>query len=140
MQQQNAAKHARYVPGFHVITFGIILAALVVAISMTVSSGFSAGTLFALLASAGMCLLFWYIRAFATGNQDRIIRVEEQFRYYRLTGKPLDDRLTRAQVIALRFAGDGELVALADRAVQEQMSPAAIKQAIQQWRADHHRI
>lgn len=140
MSEQNASGHSRYVPGFHFISFGIIVAALVVAVLMVVNNGMSLPGLFAVLAAAGMLLLFFYTRLFATQNQDRIIRAEENFRHYRLTGKPLDERLTRAQVIALRFAGDDELATLAGRAVQENMTPAAIKQAIKQWRADHHRV
>lgn len=140
MQQQNATKHSHYVPGFHMVTFGVILATLIVSIVMVVSSGISLGTVFALLASIGMGLLFFYTRQFATGNQDRIIRIEENFRHHRLTGKVLDSRLTRAQVIALRFAADDEFAILAARAAAENLDSAAIKQAIQQWRADHHRV
>lgn len=140
MRDQNAAKHSQYVPGFHMLTFGVILAALVVAIIMMVSSGVNTGTLFALLASVGMGLLFFYTRQFATGNQDRVIRTEENFRHYRLTGKVLDPRLTRTQVIALRFSDDSELATLAERAANENLDPAAIKKAIGKWRADHHRI
>lgn len=69
-----------------------------------------------------------------------MIRTEENFRHYRLTGKVLDPRLTRTQVIALRFADDSELAALAERAANENLGPAAIKKAIGKWRADHHRI
>jgi hypothetical protein len=43
------------------------------------------------------------------------------------------------QITALRFASDGELGTLLDRAVREQLAPTAIKKAITHWRADHHR-
>jgi hypothetical protein len=48
--------------------------------------------------------------------------------------------LTKHQIIALRFAQDDELVALADRAVKENLKPSEIKQAVQNWKADHNRI
>ena len=52
----------------------------------------------------------------------------------------MDDRLTRKQIIALRFADDSEYVALSGKAVSQNLNPKDIKQAIQQWRADHHRV
>jgi hypothetical protein len=51
-----------------------------------------------------------------------------------------DSRLTKGQIIALRFADDDEYAALSERAIKENMSPKEIKQAIQNWRADHHRV
>lgn len=45
-------------------------------------------------------------------------------------------QLSPKQVVALRFAGDDELGALLARAVREQLTPDAIKQAIRQWRPD----
>ena len=72
--------------------------------------------------------------------QDRIIRLEEQFRHTQLTGKPLDTRITLPQLIALRFASDDEFPALAKRAAEEQLSADAIKKQITNWRADTQRI
>lgn len=140
MQDQHFKKHSQYVPGFHVVTFAVILAALAIAIILLVHSGVSHSTVFGLLVAVSLGLLFFYTRQFATGNQDRIIRAEENFRCYRLTGKILDSRLTKDQVIALRFADDSEYIELADKAVKQNLSPKDIKQAIQQWRADHHRV
>jgi len=71
--------------------------------------------------------------------QDRAIRAEENLRYFALTGKLLDSRLTISQIIALRFAPDNELLALTDRALKENLSSTAIKKAIQHWKADHYR-
>src|ERR1700751_5049769 len=116
MKQQNLKNHARLVPGFHFITAGITLIALVIAIILLVSNGFSLATVFDVLIAISLGLLFAYMRVFATGNQDRIIRAEENFRSYRLTGKTLNDQLTRAQIIALRFANDDEYPTLADKA------------------------
>jgi len=49
------------------------------------------------------------------------------------------NRLTVAQIVALRFASNEEFVELVDRAVSERMSNKQIKQAIRNWKADHHR-
>ena len=140
MQEQNFKKHARYVPGFHFLTSGIIIAALIIAIVLLVSTGFSLSSVFDLLVVLSLGLLFFYVRHFSTVNQDRIIRAEENFRSYRLTGKALDQRLTKSQVVALRFAGDEEFSVLSGKAIEENLKPSDIKKAVQQWRADHYRV
>ncbi|MBK9247855.1 MAG: hypothetical protein IPM69_07035 [Ignavibacteria bacterium] len=82
---------------------------------------------------------FVFMRMFPLSVQDRLIRSEENFRMYLLTGKLLDPNITIPQIIALRFASDEEFVALAERALKENMSSKQIKQAIKQWRADYAR-
>ncbi len=140
MQEQNFKNHSRFVPGFHFFTAVIILIALVISVILMLSSWFSLTSIFDFTAAVSLGLLFAYLRVFATGNQDRIIRAEENFRSYRLTGKTLDARLTRGQIIALRFAPDEEFPSLSEKAANENMRPSAIKEAVRQWRADHHRV
>ncbi|HEY5370984.1 MAG TPA: DUF6526 family protein [Hanamia sp.] len=140
MDDQNFKNHTRFVPGFHLLTGIPILAALVIAIILIIQKGVSYETVFFLLVGFSLLLLFWYMRKFAAGNQDRIIRLEENLRSHRLTGKTQDSRLTRRQIIALRFAGDDEYAALSERAIKENMSPKEIKQIVQNWVSDHHRI
>jgi hypothetical protein len=140
MPNQSAASHSRYVPGFHFLTYAVIAAAIFIAIILMVHRGVSHETVFYLLTSIGMGLLTFYVRQFSVRNQDRIIRAEENFRSYRLTGKPLDARLSRSQVIALRFAGDDEFISLSQQAADENLTASQIKAAIQKWRADHHRV
>jgi hypothetical protein len=82
----------------------------------------------------------FYIRMFPLGNQNRVIRAEENLRYYVLTGKLLPAGIRMGQVIALRFAPDEELEALVNRAVNENLSPTDIKKAIKNWKGDYHRI
>lgn len=140
MDNQNFKNHSRLVPGFHLLFGASSVAALVIAIILIIHKGVSNETVFFLLVGLSLVLLFWYTRQFATGNQDRIIRMEENFRSHRLTGKMQDSGLTKGQIIALRFAGDDEYAALSERAIKENMSQKEIKQAIKNWRADHHRI
>jgi hypothetical protein len=85
-------------------------------------------------------LVAWYARSFPLKAQDRAIRAEENFRHYLLTGKPLDSGLRMGQIIALRFASDSELPALAQKAVLENLGNKEIKQLIQNWKEDNNRV
>ena len=140
MTEQNFKNLPKYVLGFHLVTFVTILASLIISIFMIFNLGISASTIFGILIALSLIFLFFYTRQFATGNQDRVIRAEENLRYYLLTGKMFDSRLTRDQIIALRFADDSEYVRLSEKAISQNISSKNIKEAIQKWRADHHRI
>lgn len=140
MSNQSATSHSRYVPGFHFLTYAVILAAFFIAIILMVYRGVSHETVFYLLITIALGLLAFYLRRFSVRNQDRIIRAEENFRSYRLSGKALDPRLNRSQIIALRFAGDEEFVSLSRKVAEENLSASQIKAAIQNWKADNHRV
>jgi len=84
--------------------------------------------------------LYIHSRVFALKAQDRAIRAEEGLRYFILTGKPLDHRLTLGQIIALRFASDEEMPALAEKAITHGLSNDDIKKQIRVWRMDVHRV
>jgi hypothetical protein len=90
--------------------------------------------------SFGTILTALFARTFALRAQDRAIRAEEQLRYYVMTGKLLDPRLSIRQIIGLRFASNEEFVALAQRAADQNLSPKDIKQAVKNWRADTYRV
>ncbi len=97
------------------------------------------GGVIPVVTSFAMLGMYWYIRSFPTKVQDRAIRAEENLRHFIMTGKPLDARLTIGQVIALRFAGDDEFLALAQKAATEGMKPDDIKKSVKNWRADNDR-
>ena len=81
-------------------------------------------------------------RIYITALQDRIIKLEMQVRCSKfLTPAQMHDlaRLTMPQLVALRFASDGEMPSLLSRALAENLPPKAIKQAVQQWVADYDR-
>lgn len=79
-------------------------------------------------------------RMYSLRVQDRVIRLEETLRLLRLAPGIDPSTLTLRQLIALRFASDGELPVLAQRAVVENMDGAQIKAAITSWRVDSNRI
>ena len=142
MSEQNFKNHTRIVPGYHGVSFLLILAGLVGSIVNLFHADAATHYSAALIVVIFLVLicLFFYARLFALRAQDRAIRAEENFRHYILTGKPHDKNLRLGQIIALRFASDEEMPALAKRAVEEKLSQKQIKQAIQNWRADHHRV
>ena len=142
MGDQNVKNHARYIPLWHVITPIVLVALLIGSIRNVIladKSELYSATLI-LLITVLLFIYYWYTRAFALRAQDRAIRAEESFRHFILTGKPLDRKLRMSQIVALRFAGDSEFIALAQRAVAENLSSKEIKLAIQNWRADYNRV
>ena len=83
--------------------------------------------------------LLWVSRTYTTRLQDRIIRLEMRIRGASLLTtdqQRLLSELSIKQVVALRFASDGELAALLERASREKLAPADIKRAIRVWTAD----
>jgi Na+/melibiose symporter-like transporter len=142
MSEQNYKSHIRLIPVWHYITAPLLLALLIGSIVNLVHADahthYSAALI--VLIAVILIIIYWYARLFALRAQDRAIRAEENFRHYILTGKPFDKQLRLGQIIALRFASDEEMPALAKRAVEEKLSQKQIKQAIQNWRADFNRV
>lgn len=141
MSEQNFKNHTRYVPLYHYVAGFLVIAifggSIVNLLQADAHTRYSAALLVCI--AFVLLILFWYARAFALKVQDRAIRAEENFRHFILTGKPFDGQLRMGQIIALRFAGDVEMPSLAKRAVDENLSSKQIKEAIKNWRADHHR-
>jgi hypothetical protein len=144
MTTQNYANHAKYVTGYHIVLLLILVLTLIgSAVNLYHSIGdhqrlYSAALI--LVLTFCVLLLSYYARAFALKAQDRAIRAEENLRHFVMTGKLLDARLSALQIVALRFASDGEFVALAARAANENLAPKDIKQAVKTWRADEYRV
>jgi len=143
METQNYANHRRYVPMYQrLLRYLLVLTFIGSLVNMYLSFGdhqriYSAS----LITVLTFCALIqvWYSRELATKVQNRAIRAEENLRHFAMTGKLLDPNLKMGQIVALRFASDEEYLALAKRAVQENLSREDIKKAIKTWRADHHR-
>lgn len=143
MTTQNYATHRRYNPMFHFFLFGLILAILVGSLINLVKSigtdGIYSASLVAAI-SVALVFIFFFMRIFSLRAQDRAIRAEENLRHFALTGKLLNPRLRIGQIIALRFAPDDELVALARKAAAENLTNDQIKRAINNWKADEYRV
>ncbi len=144
MEQQNYKNHGRMAPKAYYV--GIVLALIVIVFTLIycadIPKGWDGSLLPVLFLDLciGVILIGYYARAFALKAQDRAIRAEENLRYFAITGKLLDKRLTINQVIALRFASDEEFVILAQKAADDNMSNKEIKTAIKNWRGDYYRV
>jgi hypothetical protein len=96
-------------------------------------------TLAPVLLALALVMTLWMVRQYALRLQNRIIRLEMQVRLARL-GRAADiDRLTVRQLVALRFASDAELPALAARVLAEKLEPDQIKRAVTSWQGDYMR-
>jgi len=139
---QNYAHHIKFDPPFHfflvpVLVINIILAA----IHLYHFPGFPA--IWFLILSLALLAIAGRMRAYATHNQDRIIRLEERLRLMQILPEPLRTRvgeLSTAQLIALRFASDVEVAALVTRVLDEKLDKSSIKKAITDWRPDYSRV
>ncbi|MCK5638050.1 MAG: hypothetical protein KAH67_05020 [Flavobacteriaceae bacterium] len=141
MKNQNYSNHRLFVPGYHYFTLIAILILFIGSIINLFNSSIDNVYSASLIVFSSFLLFFiaFYARAFALKAQDRAIKVEENFRHYLLTGKPLDAELTVRQIVGLRFASDDEFPALAVKAVKDNLSENAIKKSIKNWKGDYYR-
>jgi hypothetical protein len=143
MSTQNYANHAKFVPMYHYVLFGILFLTLIGSIVNLYHSLDDHQRLYsaALIVVLTFCLMMttFFARVFALKAQDRAIRAEENLRHFAMTGKLLDARLSVKQIVALRFAPDAEFQALAAQAANDRMAPDDIKRAVKTWRADEYR-
>lgn len=146
---QTLANHTRWDPPFHFFVlplFGLALLMTLVHFFAHITEGdfrdhFHAFLL--ILLALALAIVAVKERFYALKVQDRVIRLEEQLRLSQLLPEPLRPRiseLTKDQLVALRFASDAEVAKLAERALNEKLSGADIKKAIQNWRPDYWRV
>jgi hypothetical protein len=152
MNEQSFSNHGKIVPAFHFFVIPVLVLNVIwdivsifrisahSAFSLTVLTGF----IVSILVSIALLVLAFLARIFALGVQDRVIRLEERIRYERLLPEDLKARIgefTINQLVSLRFASDAELPTLARTVLDGKMSERkAIKQMVQNWRADYQRV
>jgi hypothetical protein len=81
-------------------------------------------------------------RAYTTALQDRIIKLEMRLRSAQLLAPDRQGvlaRLSKPQIVALRFASDEELPILIERAERENLTADQIKRAVKNWAPDWDR-
>lgn len=142
MDTQNYKNHTRFSPLFHYVAVPLSFIVLIGSINNLIRSSedyvYSASLL--VVVAILIILTLLVARTSALKAQDRAIKVEENFRHYLLTGKPLANELAMLQIIALRFASDDEFPDLAKKAVDENLSGKEIKKLIKNWRGDYYRV
>lgn len=146
---QNYANHTRFDPPFHffllpVFALGVILSLIHFFYHLRESDMRDNIHSFLLIVLAvALLTLVLKVRFYSLKLQDRIIRLEERLRLSQVLSEPLRSRipeLTEGQLCALRFASDGEVPKLVERALIEKLKRKDIKTAIQNWRPDYWRV
>jgi hypothetical protein len=139
---QNLKNHGRTDPLYHIVLFLVLAANVVFAVFHLVHHQ-NISSVWFLVLSLVVFILFIKLRTYPLKVQDRVIRLEERLRLQALAPaewRPQIAHLTEDQLIGLRFAADEEVVALAKLAIDEHLNRKQIKERIQNWRADNWRI
>ncbi|HSZ61374.1 MAG TPA: DUF6526 family protein [Terriglobales bacterium] len=139
---QNFSNHVRRDPLFHFFLIPVFAISLVGSFVHLYRRPGLHSAWMAIVMIAALVAVF-KIRLYALKVQDRVIRLEERLRLMSLLDAGLRPRiaeLTDAQLIALRFASDAELSALATRALNEKLAAVEIKKSIRDWRGDYSRL
>jgi hypothetical protein len=147
-QPQSFQSHSRWDPIVHFVIVPLLALNLGFSIYATIHRWddvrpYHHTHLWWIVMSIVLILIVGTARGAALRAQNRVIRLEEQLRLADLLDEAhlgLIDKITMQQFIALRFASDAEVAALAARAVAENLDPKQIKQAIVNWRPDNDRV
>ena len=140
---QTYANHTRWHPLFHFFVLPVMLINFVWAIIECVRNP-GRNQVWGIVVAAALVGLAFIARTNSLKVQDRIIRLEERLRYQQLLPADLARQagsLAVGQIIALRFASDGELEELVREVLGGRLTKSAeIKKAIKNWRSDTFRV
>jgi len=140
---QSYQNHTRWHPPFHFFLMPLFLLNFIfAAVQLYRLRDFD--HVWLLVLAVGLFVLNAMARINALRVQDRLIRLEERIRYQQLL-PPILARSAAAlppkQIVALRFASDGELPALVQQVLDGKLTKGnEIKRAIKNWRADTLRV
>jgi hypothetical protein len=141
-EKQSYANHVKLVPAFHFFILPVFLLNVGFSIYWLIKD-VSVKTVVGLLVSLALLLTALFARLFALAVQDRVIRLEMRLRLATLLPQEMRGRIsefTAEQLIALRFAGDTELPALAKKVLDEKIADRKpIKLLIKDWLPDEQR-
>ena len=140
---QTLANHAKIDPPFHYLQAALLLLLLILTITNVVRNYETLPAWILVLLVIAVLNISFRTRIYALKAQDRVIRLEERLRLASLLQEPLRSRigdLTEPQLIAIRFASDGEVAALVQKTLTENLKSADIKKSVTSWRPDYFRI
>ena len=145
MAEQNYSNHVRWYPPHHFVFYPVILSLTVIAVRFAYKYPDRSMEWWAIAILLVMItwLSFMLRQHYALNNQNRIVRLEMRLRYHQLLQErfeTIESRFSFGQISALRFASDSELPALVKRALEENLSPDAIKRSIKNWVPDTMRV
>ncbi len=139
---QTYKNHARLFPLFHFFVLPVLFVNFANAIRHLYRAP-SLSTTWALVVAAALAGLALAARVMALTVQDRVIRLEMRLRMRELLSADLCARaaaLTPKQLVALRFASDGELSGLVTEVLEGKLpTQKAIKQRVTAWTGDYLR-
>lgn len=142
--EQNFKNHIRYYAPHHFIFYPVMLLVMGFCVGRSLDNENRLIWIFLFLAFFSVTLLSFMLRQhYALTLQDRIVLQELRYRYFATTGQrlePYEDKLSKGQLFALRFAPDEEMPALLEKTIAENLDSKAIKQSINHWKADNQRV
>jgi len=141
-QEQSFKHHAKWDPLFHFFLGPVSFAIAITTIVQLVRDPNWYSAAHVVVANWAVVAIF-KIRLYALKVQDRVIRLEERVRLKELAPASFQGRigdLTVDQMIGLRFASDGEVAELAQKALAGNWNRKQIKEVIKIWRPDNWRV
>lgn len=144
MNSQSYKNHIRFYTPHHFVYYPIVITFLAFSIYFIFTTDQPLIWTFISIVFIVLFGLAYMLRQhYALTLQNRIVRLELQYRYFLITGKRLEElekQLHDDQLFALRFATDEELPNLVERALHQNLNGKDIKKAIVNWKADHERV
>jgi len=141
--EQNFANHTQKLPPLYLAAFFVLAANLLWAL-WTLFRFPTFTTALAVLTAVALLVVGLYARTNALIVQNRVIRLEERLRLAEILPAELQGRigeLSPGQLIALRFASDGEVAELVREVLANDIQDKkVIKSKIRHWRADFLRV
>ena len=140
--EQSYGTHRRYLPWHHFVVVPILIVHMGVQI-VRFASDPGAYNAWLIVFAFGLVVFSFTSRVMSLKAQDRVIRLEERMRLAQLMPgeQTVIDSLRPGHLVALRFASDDEVAALARRCAQGELNASNdIKKEIRQWRPDYLRV
>jgi len=142
MAEQSFKSHKRYIPAYHFFALPVLILNVVAQVLYFLKYH-TPYKLFMIVVAIALVVLAFGLRSMVTRVQDRVIRLEERLRLSNLLPVEMHtgiNNLTAGQLVGLRFAGDDEVVALAQRCMSGELTKCEqIKKEIKNWRPDNLR-
>jgi hypothetical protein len=141
-KQQTFKSHRRYIPIYHFFALPVLILNVVAQILYFLKYR-TPYKLFMIVVAIALVVLGFSVRFMVARVQDRVIRLEERLRLSNLLPVEMHagiNDLTRSQLVGLRFASDEEVVGLAQRCMNGELTKAEqIKREVKNWRPDNLR-